>query len=192
LKVATALTHLFHVHGGETEAPPRRVFVVHGRDEGLRDQVARVLDRLDFEVVTLSEEPHRGRTLIEKFEDETLGIGYAVVILSPDDWGRGPDEEEWPEGPNRGRQNVILELGYFMGRLGRRRVTALSAPGVELPSDIHGLGYVTLRQADWPFKLAAELEAAGFHVDLNWLSHERTGSVTRSRAPGMGEDLRKT
>jgi predicted nucleotide-binding protein len=172
---ARGLKRLFRFDDGG-EAAPRRVFVVHGRDEGLRDRVARVLDRLDFEVVTLSEEPHWGRTLIEKFEDETLGVGFAVVILSPDDWGRGPDEEVWPQGPNRGRQNVILELGYLMGRLGRRRVTALSAPRVELPSDIHGLGYVPLGEADWPFKLAAELAAAGFKVDLNRLSHEPTAT----------------
>jgi predicted nucleotide-binding protein len=173
VKAARGLKRLFHVDGGG-EALPRRVFVAHGRDEGLRDRVARVLDRLGFEVVTLSQEPHWGRTLIEKFEDETLGVGFAVVILSPDDWGRGPDEEKWPEDPNRARQNVILELGYFIGRLGRRRVTALTAPRVELPSDIHGLGYVPLGEADWPFKLAAELAAAGFEVDLNRLSHEPT------------------
>jgi predicted nucleotide-binding protein len=148
----------------------RSVFVIHGRDDGLRDQVARVLERLDFEPVILSEEPNEGRTLIEKFEDKSLEIGFAVAILSPDDFVSGPDDTALPDVPNRARQNVILELGYFMGRLGRRRVAALAAPGVETPSDIHGLGYIDLDKADWPFKLGAELAAAGFKVDVNQLT----------------------
>ena len=169
VRAARGLKRLFHVDDGG-EAAPRRVFVVHGRDEGLRDRVARVLDRLDFEVVTLSEEPHWGRTLIEKFEDETLGVGFAVVILSPDDWGRGPDGEDWPQDPNRARQNVILELGYFMGRLGRDRVTALYQEHVERPSDIHGVGYIPIDQSGaWRLGLAKELAAADYEVDFNRL-----------------------
>jgi predicted nucleotide-binding protein len=150
--------------------PPRCVFLVHGRDDGLRDRVARALEKLEFEVVILSEHPHEGRTLIEKFEDKSLEVGFAVVILSADDWARGPDDADWPAEPNRARQNVILELGYFMGRLGRRWVAAMNAPGIELPSDVHGVGYIPLDRDDWPFKLAAELAAAGFDVDLNRLS----------------------
>jgi predicted nucleotide-binding protein len=148
----------------------RAVFVVHGRDEGLRDGVARVLDKLAFEPVILSEQPWKGRTVIEKFEDHSEVAEFAVVILSADDWGRGPDEQDCPDGPNRARQNVILELGYFMGRLGRRYVAALLGPGVEEPSDIRGLGYIALAESDWAFKLGAELAAAGFEVDLNRLS----------------------
>jgi predicted nucleotide-binding protein len=88
-----------------------------------------------------------------------------------DDWGRGPDDalEEFPADPNRARQNVILELGYFMGQLGRERVAAIYRPGTELPTDIHGLGYIPLDETGaWRFKLAAEL-AAAYEVDLNRL-----------------------
>jgi len=71
---------------------------------------------------------------------------------------------------NRARQNVILELGYFMGKLGRRRVAALYSPDVELPSDIHGLGYIAVDPAGaWTFRLSTELASAGFDVDLNKL-----------------------
>ena len=149
---------------------PRRIFVVHGRDEGLREQVARVLERLDFEALILMEQPARGHTLIEKFEAGALEVGFAVVLLTPDDYGRGPDDAGWPEQPNRARQNVILELGYFMGRLGRSRVAALYREGTEIPSDIHGLVYVALDdRGAWRYRLGEELAAAGYAVDLNRL-----------------------
>lgn len=148
----------------------RTVFVVHGRDEGLRESVARALERLTFDPLILADQPNAGRTVIEKFEDNALDVGFAVVILSPDDYGRGPDDGEFPDQANRARQNVVLELGYFMGKLGRSRVAALYKPGTELPSDIHGLGYVPIDDGGaWRFKLAGELAAAGYDVDLNRL-----------------------
>ena len=157
----------------ETVSEPsysRAVFVVHGRDEGLRQSVARVLERIDFEPIILAEEPNQGRTVIEKFEAKALDVGFAVVILSSDDYARGPDESEFPAEPNRARQNVVLELGYFMGKLGRARVAALYKPGTELPSDIHGLAYVEIDAAGaWRFNLANELAAARYDVDLNRL-----------------------
>jgi predicted nucleotide-binding protein len=158
--------------GAESEAGalPRCVFVVHGRDEALRDQVAQVLERLGLEALILMKQPGRGQTLIEKFEAGALGVGFAVVLFTPDDFGRGPDESEWPEQPNRARQNVVLELGYFMGRLGRPRVAALYRPGTELPSDIHGLAYIELDESGaWRHRLAGELRAGGYEIDINQL-----------------------
>jgi predicted nucleotide-binding protein len=146
------------------------IFIVHGRDQGLRDQVARVLGQLGFKPRILGEEANEGRTLVEKFEAVARDAGYAVVILSPDDWARGPDEDAFPSTANRARQNIILELGYFWGQLGRNRVTPLYANGTEIPSDLHGLGYVELDAAGaWRFKLADELRAAGYSVDKNLL-----------------------
>lgn len=149
----------------------RKVFLVHGRDEGLREQVARVLDRLAFKPIILTEHPNQGKTLIEKFEAKALDVGFAVVLLTPDDWGRGPEEADFPPEPTRPRLNVILELGYFMGRLSRAHIAALYRPGTELPSDIHGLAYLEIDAAGaWRYKLAEELRAAGYDVDFNRLT----------------------
>jgi len=146
------------------------VFVVHGRNAALRAEVARTLEALGLEPLILSEQTNEGRTLIEKFEANAIEVGFAVVVLSADDRGVGPDGTEIPEYPNRARQNVILELGYFMGQLGRARVVPLYEPGVELPSDLHGLGYVAVDEAGaWRYRLGRELQAAEYDVDLNRL-----------------------
>ena len=160
----------------EVSLASRDIFVVHGRDEGLREAVARVLNQLGFNPVILSEKPNQGHTLIEKFEANALDVGFAVVILSPDDYARGPDEVEFPTSPNRARQNVILELGYFMGSLGQGRVCALSRAGTKTPSDIHGLAYIAIDPAGaWRSSLGTELHAAGYSVDLNRLRSNKPG-----------------
>jgi predicted nucleotide-binding protein len=104
---------------------PREVFLVHGHDEATREKVARFLERLHLEPIILHEQPNRGRTVIEKFEDHSK-VCYAIVLLTPDDVG-GP----WKSNDRlpRARQNVILEHGYFVGLLGRRHVCALTAEG---------------------------------------------------------------
>lgn len=158
----------------ESSEPPsqsvlgNKVFVVHGHDDALREQVARLLERLGLEPVILHEHPDRGRTIIEKFEDHAFEVGYAVVLLTPDDFVREDDDPEWPLEPNQARQNVILELGYFMGKLGRARTAAIYARGARLPSDIHGLIYIAADD-NWQLRLAKEMREAGLSVDLNRL-----------------------
>jgi predicted nucleotide-binding protein len=140
----------------------RNVFLVHGRDDAVTESVARFLEKLDLHPIILHEQPNMGRTVIEKFEAHA-DVGFAVVLLTPDDvGGLAADGKLAP----RARQNVILELGYFIGRLGRARVCALYVEGVELPSDIHGVLYVAY-DAGWRLKLAGEIRAAGISVDLN-------------------------
>ncbi len=144
---------------------PKRVFVVHGRDEGGKDAVCRLLERSGLEAIVLQERPHRGRTLIEKLEDYG-DVGYAVVILSGDDVGGLQVQETGKLNP-RARQNVIFELGIFLGRLGRGRVCLLYRKGVELPSDLSGLGYVEMDSGGtWKMKLAREMNESGISVDL--------------------------
>src|SRR5216683_3219775 len=141
------------------------VFLVHGRNEGVQETVARFVESLGLRVTILHEQPNAGRTLIEKFEDHS-DVGFAVVLLTADDVGglRGaPADSQRP----RARQNVILELGFFLGKLKRRKVCALYEDGVELPSDYDGVAFVPLDAAGaWRLKLAKELKVAGLPVDL--------------------------
>lgn len=142
----------------------RNVFVVHGRDTAARESVARFLEKLELNAVVLHEQPNKGQTVIEKFEAHS-DVGFAVVLLTPDDVGGLASGDALSP---RARQNVILELGYFIGKLGRARVCALYKEGVEIPSDIHGIVYVPLDDAAaWRLKLAHEIRAAGIAIDLN-------------------------
>ena len=143
----------------------RNVFVVHGHDKGPREAVARVLQRLDFTPVILEEQPNKGRTIIEKFE-ASLDVAFAIVVLTPDDLGKARTDPGDPV--PRSRQNVILELGFFIGLLGRRNVVALVVGHVELPSDVNGILYIPYDTGGaWAIRLAQELKAAGLSVDLN-------------------------
>jgi len=149
--------------GVESATPPlsggERVFIIHGHDEASKSQVARLIQRLDLIPVILSEQPNRGRTIIEKLERNS-DVAYAVAILTPDD----------VVGKSRARQNVILELGQFMTKLGRDKVAILYTPEVELPSDIKGVAYIELDKAGaWQYGLAKELRAGGLPVDMNKL-----------------------
>lgn len=140
------------------------VFIVHGRDEARKHEVARFLARCTAqEPVILHEQANEGRTVLEKFEDHASAAAYAVVIATPDDRGRAADESDERE---RARQNVIFELGFFFGALGRKKVALLYAEGVERPSDVEGLVRIELDDAGaWKMLLARELDAAGVGVD---------------------------
>ncbi|MEA2364360.1 MAG: hypothetical protein QOD71_3505 [Thermoleophilaceae bacterium] len=159
--------------GAVVESSPRtpggrQVFVVHGHDRETRERVARLLEQLDLEPVILEEQTDRGRTIIEKFEQHALNVGFAVVLMTPDDVAAKVGNPV-PETPNRARQNVVLELGYFIGALGRSRVVALCAEGIERPSDIHGVLYIDISREGWELRLAKEMRDAELPVDLNRL-----------------------
>ena len=141
------------------------IFIVHGSNNAAKETVARFLERLGLGVTILHEQPDKGRTIIEKFE-ANASVGYAVVLLTGDDVGapRTSPNDLQP----RARQNVLLELGYFLGTLGRTHVCALREEGVEVPSDLAGVLYVSFDAAGaWKLRLATEIKAAGIDVDLN-------------------------
>ena len=144
-----------------------KVFVVHGHDVEAKETVARFIERLRLEPIILHEQPDSGRTIIEKFEVYS-DVGFAVVLLTPDDLGSVANSPEQLK--PRARQNVILELGYFMGKLSRSRVCALYKEGVEIPSDYQGVLYVELDVGGaWRTKVAQELVEANFAIDLKGL-----------------------
>ena len=153
---------------GSGVRPPEstnKIFVIHGHDESARETVARFLGKVGLEPVILHEQPNKGRTIIEKFE-EYADVRFAVVLLTPDDEGaaKAPDTDLRP----RARQNVVFEFGYFIGRLGRERVCALAKGDIERPSDSDGILYVPLDGNDgWKMRLLRELKAADFDIDAN-------------------------
>ena len=151
------------LHRNQPHVDTRKIFVVHGRDEGATDAVARFLEKLQLDPVILSEMPNVGRTIIEKFEAHA-DVGYAIVLLTSDDRGGLQGEDPRP----RARQNVIFELGFFIGKLGREHVCALTKGSPEIPSDYAGVMYIPMDTgSQWKTSLIRELKAARFDVDAN-------------------------
>ena len=143
----------------------KKVFVIHGHDKSAREMVARFLEKLQLEPVILHEQPNKGCTIVEKFIDYA-DVGFAIVLLTPDDVGALATNRE--ELKPRARQNVILELGFFIGKLGRQRVAPFVKGEVETPSDYDGVVYTKLDDTDsWKIKLIQELKVAGFSIDAN-------------------------
>ena len=137
------------------------IFLVHGRElSAVRDVQVFVQQITGILPESLADSPGRGDTIIEKFERRANDATFAIVLLTPDDRGGVADAEPAAFQP-RARQNVVLELGYFIAKLGRDRVAVLNA-GVERPSDIDGVSYIAYPDGNWKWSLSAELEAAGF------------------------------
>jgi len=142
-------------------ADNRKVFIVHGHDDAVREAVARFLQSAGCEPIILNEQANKNRTVIEKIE-ANHDVRFAVVLLTPDDEGAKKGEAL----QSRARQNVLLELGYFMAKLGRDKVCALKRGEVEIPSDFAGVIWTAFDSAGaWKKELAKELDAAGFTVD---------------------------
>lgn len=134
----------------------KQVFVVYGHDKLMKLEVEAYLkDELKLEVIALDEQPNRGKTIIEKFEHYSKDAGYAVILMSPDD-----TMEVDGQIYKQARQNVVLELGYFMAKLGRSNVCAILKDNVEKPSDISGVLHLPFK-GNWKHELYKELNAAG-------------------------------
>jgi len=144
------------------------VFVVHGHDQSSLNDAARTIHKLTGrEPVVLHEQADRGQTIIEKFERHAAEAGFVVALATADDVGRAKNAEQ--DNP-RARQNVVFELGYFVGALGRKNVAILHDEEVELPSDMSGVLYIPLdANGVWRHKLAKEMRSAGLDADANRL-----------------------
>lgn len=140
-----------------------KVFIVHGHNDGQKQSVARVLEKLKLEPIILQEQANQGQTIIEKFESNSNAVGFAIILLTADDLGRAKEDTEERA---RARQNVVFEMGYFMGKLGRKHVFVLLEEGVEKPSDLDGIVYTSLKSS-WRISLVHELTACGYEVDAN-------------------------
>ena len=147
-----------------------KIFIVHGHDEEMKQAVARTVENIDLKPIILHEQPNKGRTIIEKFEDYS-DVNFAIVLLSPDDIAypkdKTPEDKEF-----RARQNVIFELGFFVGKLGREHVFILyrEEHNFEFPSDYSGICYTPYdSKGQWRFDLVGELKSCSYDVDVNKL-----------------------
>jgi predicted nucleotide-binding protein len=148
--------------GQLTSRPGDEIFIVHGHDGETKLQVAQFIERITGKrPVILHEQADSGRTVIEKFEEHASGAGFAIILLTADDEGRKKGAASLNP---RARQNVVLEFGYFMAKLGRSRVVAIHEADVELPSDVSGLLYKSL-SGNWHTELARELAA---HIEIDF------------------------
>ena len=141
----------------------RDVFIVHGHDELIKQTVARFLERIELKPIILYEQPSAGNTIIEKLERYS-DVNFGIVLLTPDDEGYPKGKPK--DNKCRARQNVIMELGFLMGRLGRDRVVCLHKPEVELPSDILGIVFIPFNDSDsWKMQLVKDLRHAGIEFN---------------------------
>ena len=154
---------------GRNEPGPsiqNRVFIVYGHDKGALEQLELFLRRLKLEPIILQNLPSGGDTLIEKLETFT-DADFACVLLTPDDEGHPVGKPEMAK--PRARQNVVLELGMVLTKLGRSRVAILvKGEGLERPSDIEGLIYIPFKERIDETKnlLGASLQDAGFNIQV--------------------------
>lgn len=133
------------------------IFIVHGHDDGAKEQVARFIEKLNLKAIILHEQPNSGQTVIEKFAKHS-DVGYAIVLYTPCDEGKANAELSYNK---RARQNVIFEHGYFVAQLGRSKVCALVRGNIEVPSDLSGVLFIPM-DGDWKYKVIDELKAAGY------------------------------
>lgn len=141
-----------------------KVFIVHGHDNSVKNEMARYIEKLDLKPVILHEQASSNKTIIEKIEANN-DVGFAVVLYTACDVGA--KKEEKLDLQPRARQNVIFEHGYFIGHLGRDKVCALLDNNIEAPNDISGVVYITLdERGAWKMDLAKELKAAGFTINF--------------------------
>ena len=160
------MTSQFISHPPEvtSEQKLKKVFIVHGHDDASKNELSAFLFRLGLAPIVLHEQPNSGKTVIEKFEQYTSDVGYAFVLLTPDDIGGINKKDVSP----RARQNVVLELGYFMAKLGRDKVCGLYRGGVELPSDVLGILFLKYNKSiqERAFDISQELAHAGYNINL--------------------------
>ncbi|MFT4108812.1 TIR domain-containing protein [Propionicimonas sp.] len=170
------------IDGGEAAAsdptpsvvnePNKKVFVVYGHDKAARTQLDAMLRRWGLEPVILDDLPSKGQTIIEKLEDYTEDVGFGVILATPDDLGYPKDHED--QKAYRARQNVVLELGMLLVKLGRPKVAILLGSQVQMerPSDIQGLIYIPFKgdlQKEAGPLLAKEMAEQGYAIDVKRL-----------------------
>lgn len=140
-----------------------KVFIVHGHDDLLKNEVARFIEKLELTAIVLHEQASSGNTIIEKIE-EYSNVGFGIILYTPCDVGAKNEESNNLQ--LRARQNVVFEHGFLIGKIGRRNVCALVKGNIEKPNDISGVVYIST-EGEWRLSLAKELRNSGYNIDMN-------------------------
>lgn len=146
----------------------RRIFVVCGTDDEMKQVVTNALLKLRLVPVVLCEEPSQGRKIVERFADYA-DVGFAVVLLSPDDSVYAKDESPTKR-KLRPRQDVVFELGFLLGKLGKGNVLVFQreCANFESPADFEGIKVTAFDDRDsWKLALICELTNSGYSVDAD-------------------------
>lgn len=159
----------------EEQPLSKKIFIVHGHNEEMKQTVARVVTNLGLNPIILHEQANKGRTIIDKLESNAENIQFAIILLSGDDLAASikdlegvKDEDVGKRLEKRARQNVVFEMGYFAGKLGRSKLFYLLQEDVIKPGDLDGLVYTPYDAVGaWKFVLVKELKACGYDVDAN-------------------------
>ena len=137
-----------------------KIFIIHGHDDQLKNEVQLFVARAGLDDVVLHERPDKSRTIINKLIEESQDACYVIALLTPDD--------QIEDGNRRARQNIVLEIGYFLGKLGKDRIRLIIKGSIEIPSDLQGILYEKYDDAGaWKAKLLKEMQAVGINVDTN-------------------------
>lgn len=146
----------------------KKVFVVYGHDGNAKTQLEAMLRRWDLEPLILDQLVSSGQTIIEKLEEYASQVNFGIVLATPDDIGYPKNDESKKR--HRARQNVVLELGMLLSRIGREKVAILlsQSEDMEKPSDIDGLIYIPFKDniEETKLSLAKEMQSNGYELDI--------------------------
>ncbi len=140
------------------------VFIVHGHDEEMKNIAEEFIVNLGLTPIIFHKAPNHSRSIIQKLNDLS-NVNFVIILLSGDDFGF-PQSTNHENAKLRARQNVIFEMGFFLGKIGQNRTFTLfkSSKNFEFPSDLAGVLYEPLdEKGDWKIKLIEELKLIGYN-----------------------------
>ncbi len=145
----------------------RRIIVVSGSDQEMNQAINEALTKLSLIPLVLCEEPSQGKKIVENFNTDYADVAFAVVLLSPDDFGHAKNEAATKH-KLRPKQDVIFELGFLLGNLGKGNVLVFfrECTNFEIPIDFEGIKFTAFDDRDsWKLALIRELSNCGLAVD---------------------------
>lgn len=162
---------LFNNSNVNKKRPNKEVFVVYGHDNAARTQLEAMLRRWELKPLIMEQLVSSGQTIIEKLEEYTNKASFGIVLATPDDIGYPKNDETKKQ--FRVRQNVVLELGMLLSKIGRERIAILlsQAEDMEKPSDIDGLIYIPFKNnvEETKVSLAKEMNNNGYSLNISQL-----------------------